>query len=289
MGDGPRGPELAFRAYFLGHPRGLGFRVEAYVVALGLGLGRRGDGPFVPTRVHFASARKGDVASIVLATGTTEIDFGADTTGFTVSLDHAERTIANVDPLLGATAEKLARDALVSVPRSTDVARAVDARILAALLRIPEAEEIARAIGMSERTLQRRLEAEGTRFSARIDGVREAEARRRTRDGDEPLATIAIALGFGDVPAFSRAFQTVDGHARYVPPLALTRVGLRPSSRKVRRRRGAAAGLTTFGCGMRAGAQGGSPAQPTVRPDARGYACLRDRSARSRACRPAFG
>lgn len=66
---------------------------------------------------------------------------------------------------------------------------------------------------MSGRTLQRRLEAEGTSFSEVLDRVRADLARSYVKDADLPLAEVAYRLGFSDFSTFSRAFKRWMGKA----------------------------------------------------------------------------
>jgi AraC-like DNA-binding protein len=58
---------------------------------------------------------------------------------------------------------------------------------------------------MSERTLRRRLECEGTRYSEIIDDVRKELAAGYLTNSDLVIADIARRIGFTDPPAFYRA------------------------------------------------------------------------------------
>jgi AraC-like DNA-binding protein len=58
---------------------------------------------------------------------------------------------------------------------------------------------------MSERTLQRRLEAEGASFRAILDETRKELAQRYFKQGNLALAHIAYLLGFNDQSSFFRA------------------------------------------------------------------------------------
>lgn len=72
-------------------------------------------------------------------------------------------------------------------------------------------ESIAKALGVSHRTLQRRLQDAGTSFAAELLRARLDEARRRMRDSDEPLASIALAAGFSSQQHLSTAFKKATG------------------------------------------------------------------------------
>ncbi|MEO1481104.1 MAG: helix-turn-helix domain-containing protein [Myxococcota bacterium] len=76
-----------------------------------------------------------------------------------------------------------------------------------------DATTIARCQGMSERTLSRRLAGEETSFRELQDRVRAEESERRLLRG-ETFAEIAIALGYGDQSAWTKAFKRWKG----IPP-----------------------------------------------------------------------
>jgi AraC-like DNA-binding protein len=88
--------------------------------------------------------------------------------------------------------------------------------------RLPEGEPtraaIARAMAMSERTLHRRLEAEGTSFQKILDSARRDLAERYMDRKDLSLAEIAFLLGFSDQSSLFRAskrwFGTSPGQRR---------------------------------------------------------------------------
>jgi AraC-like DNA-binding protein len=65
---------------------------------------------------------------------------------------------------------------------------------------------VARALGMTERTLQRRLSDEGVQFRALVDDVRRGLALRYLADRTTSLTEIALMLGFSEQAAFHRAF-----------------------------------------------------------------------------------
>lgn len=70
----------------------------------------------------------------------------------------------------------------------------------------PTLLRVARLLGVSARTLQRRLHDQGTSFRAVVDEVRSTEAARLLERG-ERASTIAELLGFSEESAFRRAFR----------------------------------------------------------------------------------
>ncbi len=69
----------------------------------------------------------------------------------------------------------------------------------------------ARRLGVSSRTLQRRLQTLGTSFQAELGAVRLAEAQRLMQDSDAPLTTIAIDTGHSSLQHFSAVFRRATG------------------------------------------------------------------------------
>jgi AraC-like DNA-binding protein len=101
--------------------------------------------------------------------------------------------------------------ALRAQPRGSTFSSLVAARIEGMLAADAGIDAVARAMHMSTRTLQRRLDDEGSRFSEVLDSVREALARRWLTEETRTLSDIAYALGFADLATFSRAFKRWTG------------------------------------------------------------------------------
>jgi AraC-like DNA-binding protein len=72
-------------------------------------------------------------------------------------------------------------------------------------------EEVGRRLAVSKRTLQRRIEAEGTSFQRILSETRETVARHYLEATALPAAEIALLLGYDEPNSFSRAFKTWTG------------------------------------------------------------------------------
>ena len=70
---------------------------------------------------------------------------------------------------------------------------------------------LAQALGVSERTLARRMQAQGLSFTALLDGVRRDAALQAVTDSTRALADIGLALGFAEPAVFWRAFRRWTG------------------------------------------------------------------------------
>ena len=71
--------------------------------------------------------------------------------------------------------------------------------------------EVARELDTSERSLHRRLRAEGLSFSALLAEHRMAEAKRRLEGPNASIQQVAFALGFKTAASFHRAFKRWTG------------------------------------------------------------------------------
>jgi AraC-like DNA-binding protein len=81
--------------------------------------------------------------------------------------------------------------------------------VLPSVLRVGDASvvSVAKKLGMSKRTLQRRLQEEGASFSTLVDETRKSLATRYVQTRQHSLAEVAFMLGFAHVSAFHRAFR----------------------------------------------------------------------------------
>lgn len=75
----------------------------------------------------------------------------------------------------------------------------------------PNEAAVARLLGLSQRTLQRRLREAGTSFQKELARLRIEAAQLRLVETDTPLTVIALDLGFATPQHFSRMFHEVTG------------------------------------------------------------------------------
>ena len=73
------------------------------------------------------------------------------------------------------------------------------------------APRIAQRLGVSVRTLSRRLRDEGTSYRNLLDGVRQTAAERELARSARPITQIALELGFASGQSFHRAFRRWTG------------------------------------------------------------------------------
>ncbi|MDO5133491.1 MAG: AraC family transcriptional regulator [Eubacteriales bacterium] len=72
-------------------------------------------------------------------------------------------------------------------------------------------EEVAEKLGVSKRTLQRKLTEENTTFQKQLNGTRELLAKHYLRNTDMSSDDIAFLLGYQEINSFLRAFSIWTG------------------------------------------------------------------------------
>jgi AraC-like DNA-binding protein len=102
--------------------------------------------------------------------------------------------------------------ALAELPEDGGLARRVGAEIAQALSEgVPSLQRVAARLGMSGRTLQRRLGASGVGYKDLVAHTRRELAERLLRRSDYGLAEVAFLTGFSDQSTFTRAFKRWSG------------------------------------------------------------------------------
>jgi AraC-like DNA-binding protein len=140
------------------------------------------------------------------------VEFGALATAFLLDAQDLARPVLAGDESLTTYLEQLAADVLTTL-RNERTARDAVRRVLSSELSegVPDLEAVARALGMSARTLQRRLRAEGTSFAAVLGDLRHELAQPLLRDGGLGVSEVAFLMGYEDTRSFQRSFQRRTG------------------------------------------------------------------------------
>jgi AraC-like DNA-binding protein len=106
-----------------------------------------------------------------------------------------------------AIAREQCRQLLARRPARAGVAGRVRDQLLARTAAPPDAEQVAAALHISERTLRRRLAEEGVTFRGLLDEIREQLAEEFLVTGGMSVAEVAQRLGYVEVSSFSQAFR----------------------------------------------------------------------------------
>jgi AraC-like DNA-binding protein len=169
-----------------------------------------GDAPDL--EVWFGYDEPADMSDYQRAFGDAKLKFGARCDGFAFDVTCLDRQLASADALLHAVHCEHLETLVAGLPDQPNLAIRVHQLVAGELRRgRPTAQGVARQLHMSQRTLVRRLEAEGTSFSAELDELRRQLALRFVSTPNLPLSEITNLLGFSHVQAFHRAFKRWTG------------------------------------------------------------------------------
>lgn len=174
-------------------------------------LGRRGTGqPISPRRVEFVRPDPGGDAHA--AYFACEIRYGAPRNALVLDPADLARPFPGHNPELLA----ILTPALSSALQELQVQSSIGEQVKMVLKRSlasgrPELSEVAQDIGMSERTLQRRITEEGTTFRELLTEARRELGRELLADPSTDIDEVACLLGYQDASSFYRAFRDWEG------------------------------------------------------------------------------
>ena len=134
--------------------------------------------------------------------------FEAPFNGFAVPRSYLDIPMPGADPKLHALIRKHAEAMLAELPRAQNLTERVRDLMTQELAGgTPTLSRIAKRVSMSESTLARHLEEEGTTFKALLEELRRRLALQYVRRSELPFSEIALLLGFSQAAAFHRAFR----------------------------------------------------------------------------------
>jgi len=128
--------------------------------------------------------------------------------GVRFDADVLNRRMATADAMMERLMRHYGDMRLSALPEPSDEIEQMR-REIARLLVKGEAgvNALARSVGLSSRTLQRRLGSAGISYATLLDEVRQTLARNLLENANLALAEIAFSLGYSDTSAFSHAFR----------------------------------------------------------------------------------
>ncbi len=121
--------------------------------------------------------------------------------------------IDQADPAVAQFLKRLADERLVDQGDDSltqRVAAAIEVRLRDPAL---SQDDVATDLGMSVRTMQRRLREEGHNYTQILDRVRREVAERLLRAGSHAVYEVADELGYAEPASFTRAFRRWTGQA----------------------------------------------------------------------------
>lgn len=164
-----------------------------------------------PRRVQFSHARLGPLKGYRDVFGC-PVEFEQAFSGLQVDNTVLDKYLPQADTQLAKMHEQYTSAQLAALTESHMSAE--DLRQWLAVHmgpQVPRRIQAAQALGVSERTLARRLQLYGQTFNGLLDEVRREMALQVMTDTDFALADIALSLGFADSSTFLRAFKRWTG------------------------------------------------------------------------------
>lgn len=135
-----------------------------------------------------------------------DISFGAAKSRLVFARREVEDVRRPAEAGLLAYLDALAERDLDDLPPVQDIVAVVAIEVRHRLISgTSTIETIARTLGLSPRTLQRRLAEAGSSFANVLDDVRKARARELIADRARTMSEIAYMLGYSELATFSRA------------------------------------------------------------------------------------
>jgi AraC-like DNA-binding protein len=192
---------------------GPGFRFAAeFVPSELIAMGRVfTDSQWSPSEVHFMHARPGDDGAVREFLGA-DVRYGQPGLEIHFPREVLELPLRRQDPSEAAFFERFASTMLGhSAPQETMVRRVRELLGASPSSPWPPLEQVAQRLGLSARTLRRRLHDEGTTFQEVLDAARFEFAKARLGREDLSLSELAFELGFSELSAFYRAFRRWTG------------------------------------------------------------------------------
>ncbi len=166
----------------------------------------------VPQHFTIAHHRSEGTSEMARFVGT-KVEFGADTDEFALNIDARALPLIHSDTYLNELLLKYCEAALAARRGDTSQLRTRVENAISSVLPHGRVlvEDVARSLGMSERTLARKLSDEGLNFTEILQQLRRDLAVRYLDDRKLHVSKIAWLLGFHEVSAFTHACKRWTG------------------------------------------------------------------------------
>jgi AraC-like DNA-binding protein len=180
-----------------------------------------------PTHLSFVHGRNSDLRAFERFFGCT-VEFGASVDQFALSNQTLALPLVTKDRYLFETLQPVCDEA-AKERGTTGTLRAMVENEVQKLLPHGDARRhsVAKALGLSERTLTRKLTDEGTTYEQVVDELRRTLALQYIKENGVSLSQIAWLLGYGGSTSFNHAFRrwtgrspTVARNEKRLPPPA---------------------------------------------------------------------
>jgi AraC-like DNA-binding protein len=165
-----------------------------------------------PSRIRFVH-RRGELPSKLVAFFSCKTHFGSQVDELSFPRPAGRANVTHADPFLNSLLVKYHEEIISTRHRQSSEWRLNVENAIVPLLPHGQAQvaQVARRLGVSRRTLARRLESEGLTFLEILDGLRLDLANRYLRESALPISEVAWLLGYKETSAFDHAFKRWTG------------------------------------------------------------------------------
>lgn len=167
--------------------------------------------PVRPVTVHLTQDAQGQVRGYEKALGCPVV-FGCTDAKIVYARPSMAVSVRQPDASLLAVLQQHAEKMLAELPRRDDFLDELQVALVALVReRHPTVAMAGRQLGISGRSLQRRLEQRGLHFQMVLDETRVMLAKNHLRDRALRITDVAMLLGYSEQSAFDRAFRRWTG------------------------------------------------------------------------------
>jgi AraC-like DNA-binding protein len=208
-----RGVDLTLKFEYVGVSRSIDrHQIEFFFTGLVRLCRQLTDRHLLPSRIRFVH-RRTEVPPELGALFGCEVEFGSDVDEVTYPGPTGQLPVVSADPYLNSLLIKYCDEALSRRRAKSNVWQLRAENAIVPLLPHGQARiaEVSQRLGVSSRTLGRRLASEGVTFSTVLDNLRFDLAKRYLQERDLPISEIAWLLGYRETSAFNHAFKRWTG------------------------------------------------------------------------------
>lgn len=141
------------------------------------------------------------------------VEFGADAMEWHFDAAVLEQRCPNANPITTQVCQQFFDRVIVEQPRETELVRQIRKACLNRTSKLPTAEEAAAQLGVSLRTMHRRLAEAGSSYREIVDDFRRSLAIEFLENSSFKIDYIADRVGFSDAASFRKSFKKWTGRS----------------------------------------------------------------------------
>ncbi|MBI3699099.1 MAG: AraC family transcriptional regulator [Afipia sp.] len=139
------------------------------------------------------------------------VDFSKDTMEWHFDASVLDLPCPNANPITAQVCQQFCDVVMAERPGESDLVRQIRAACFNSSRKFPTAEEMAEQLGLSLRTLHRRLAAEDLSYQEILDNMRRTVAIEFLENTQLQIDQVAERVGFSDAASFRKAFRKWTG------------------------------------------------------------------------------